>query len=63
MCPRCLLEAGLRETLTSEGLAAETHSAPLPDFGPYHIIGVLGEGAMGIVYLAEQRSVRRFEQS
>jgi hypothetical protein len=34
--------------------------AMLLDFGPYHTIGVLGEGGMGIVYLAEQREpVRR----
>ena len=34
--------------------------AVLPDFGHYHTIGVLGEGGMGIVYLAEQREpVRR----
>jgi serine/threonine protein kinase/Tol biopolymer transport system component len=35
-------------------------NAALPDFGPYHAIGVLGEGGMGIVYLAEQREpIRR----
>ena len=33
----------------------ESSSTALPDFGVYHTIGMLGEGGMGIVYLAEQR--------
>src|SRR5690348_13882693 len=63
-CPRCLMEAGLRETLLDSDLdtlpVAEAPNAKLPDFGSYHAIGVLGEGGMGIVYLAEQREpIRR----
>jgi serine/threonine protein kinase len=64
LCLRCLLESGLVETLTTErrrsNASAGNGPAALPDFGPYHTIGVLGEGGMGIVYLAEQREpVRR----
>jgi non-specific serine/threonine protein kinase/serine/threonine-protein kinase len=60
VCPRCLLEAGLRDTATGETRPGDSAPTPLPDFGPYHTIGVLGEGAMGIVYLAEQREpIRR----
>src|SRR5215472_7986984 len=55
LCPRCLLEAGLTETLTSDEPVQPQTTAKLPDFGGYHAIGVLGEGGMGIVYLAEQR--------
>ncbi|MBV8810181.1 MAG: serine/threonine protein kinase, partial [Acidobacteriaceae bacterium] len=64
LCMRCLLEAGLTETATtherSTERAPENFPTSLPDFGSYHTIGVLGEGGMGIVYLAEQRApIRR----
>ena len=64
LCRHCLLEAALGDTSATEQLspfvASTKSSAALPDFGPFHTIGVLGEGGMGIVYLAEQHEpVRR----
>ena len=64
LCPRCLMAVGLEETITGAELPSHPvlpNPVPgLPDFGVYHAIGVLGEGGMGIVYLAQQREpIRR----
>ena len=34
--------------------SASDHPLPTENFGAYHIVGVLGEGGMGVVYLAER---------
>ncbi|MCI0408747.1 MAG: serine/threonine protein kinase, partial [Acidobacteria bacterium] len=58
LCPRCLLGVALslplRKSAQPRAKVGETQEAPGDRVGPFVLLEFLGQGGMGVVYLAEQ---------
>ena len=55
ICPRCLMEAGLPEDVNATEDSPPLIEGPGTRIGRYELLELIGEGGMGMVYLAEQQ--------